>query len=193
MLQEFSEFNKKFKCYKKHSTTQTHYVITRSRNFINFCKNFSLWQERVVWEINKERKETIFGYCMRGILQRLAVPRLERCRHLAVSAKPPEWRPVNRLTTRLSSSQPASSSGLGALVLGHKVLIYLEYNCVSPLVGIGPPQSISRKRVCTPPPPPEPTGEWVGEFQFWRLKKSYAKLCPFCSCTQYYSFPQGTE
>ncbi len=51
--------------------------------------------------------------------------------------------------------------------------IYLEYNSVCPLVGIGTPHPLFRKRVCPPPDPKEgggggkhtPAGEGVGESQ----------------------------
>jgi hypothetical protein len=61
----------------------------------------------------------------------------------------------------------------------HKVHAYLEYRSVYPLVRIGNPPPLSRKRIC-PPEPERMDGthshacEGVGESQFGRLEKILA-------------------
>ncbi len=61
-----------------------------------------------------------------------------------------------------------------------------KYHSVCPLVGIGTPHPLSRKRVCTPPPPTKgegthsPADEGVGESQFRRLWA----LCLLCAVVQ---------
>jgi hypothetical protein len=68
----------------------------------------------------------------------------------------------------------------------HKVRIYKEYHCVCPLVGIGPPPPLSRKRVFPSPPEPKggeaqcsPAGEGWGSPNSDDWRKSLA-LCLLC-------------
>ncbi len=74
---------------------------------------------------------------------------------------------------------------------GTKVIYtyYLEYHSVCPLVEIGTPPPLSRKRVCHPPPEPKggggthaPAGEGMGGPNSDDWRKSLA-LCLVCVCT----------